>query len=193
MKKKFTIEMIARQAIVAALYAVLTVINPLSYGNIQFRIAEILVFLCFYRHDYIIGLTLGCFIANLFSPMLVWDITLGVGATIIALFLITRTKNIYLAAIWPIIANALLVALELYLVYDLPYWISALEVGIGEAAVMVVGVIIFKILETNKKVIYFISLNPKYESAKTEKKEEVIDTEVVDEGNNTASNQEEKL
>ncbi|MBP5407564.1 MAG: QueT transporter family protein [Bacilli bacterium] len=193
MKKRFTIEMIARQAIVAALYAVLTVINPLSYGNIQFRIAEILVFLCFYRHDYIIGLTLGCFIANLFSPMLVWDITLGVGATVIALFLITRTKNIYLAAVWPIIANALLVALELYLVYDLPYWLSALEVGIGEAAVMVVGVIIFKILETNKKVMYFISLDSKYESAKTEKKEEVIDTEVVDEGNNTASNQEEKL
>ena len=97
-KKKFTIRMIARQAIIASLYVVLTVvISPLSYGNLQFRIAEILVFLCFFRHDYIIGLTLGCFIANLFSPMLIWDITLGVAATVIALFLMTRTRSRWLS------------------------------------------------------------------------------------------------
>lgn len=162
-KKRFTINLIARQALVAALYAVLTVaINPLSYGNIQFRIAEILVFLCFFRHDYIIGLTLGCLIANLFSPMLLWDITMGVGATIIALFLITKSKNIYIAAIWPIIANAFIVALELHLALELPYWLSALEVGIGEAVVMVVGLVVFSLLKRSNKTLYFITLDNKY-------------------------------
>ena len=161
-KKRFTIELIARQAIVAALYAVLTVVNPLSYGNIQFRIAEILVFLCFFRHDYIIGLTLGCFIANLFSPMLLWDITLGVGATIIALFLIIKTKNIYIAAIWPVVANALIIPIELYFVYELPYWLSVLEVGIGEAAVMIVGLVVFVLLRRSKKTMYFLTLDNKY-------------------------------
>ena len=161
-KKRFTINLIARQAIVAALYAVLTVVNPLSYGNIQFRIAEILVFLCFFRHDYIIGLTLGCFIANLFSPMLLWDITMGVGATIIALFLMIKSKNIYIAAIWPVLANAFIVALELHLALELPYWMSALEVGIGEAAVMVVGLVVFLLIRRSKKTMYFLTLDNKY-------------------------------
>ena len=193
-KKRFTIEMIVRQALVAAIYAVLTVvISPLSYGNLQFRFAEILVFLCFYKKEYFIGLTLGCFIANLFSPMLIWDITMGVGATIIALLLIMKSKNIYIAAIWPILANAFIVGLELYLALQLPYWVSVFEVAVGEAAVMVIGVVVFTILERNRRLMYLITLDPKYENAKRKVKEEILDTEVVEESNVAADNQEEKL
>ena len=166
-KKRFTIEMIVRQALIAAIYAVLTVvISPLSYGNLQFRFAEILVFLCFYKKEYFIGLTLGCFIANLFSPMLVWDITMGVGATIIALLLIMKSKNLYIAAIWPVLANAFIVGLELYLAMQLPFWVSVLEVAIGEAAVMIIGVVVFKLLERNRRLMYFITLDPKYQEPK---------------------------
>ena len=180
-KKKFTIRMIARQAIIASLYVVLTVvISPLSYGNLQFRIAEILVFLCFFRHDYIIGLTLGCFIANLFSPMLIWDITLGVAATVIALLLMTRTKNIYVAAIWPVLSNAFIVAIELHFAFELPYWLSALEVGIGEAGVMVVGLIVFVLLSRNKRFMYFLTLDEKYLNTKTD-----LELEKVDEAGTT--------
>ena len=180
-KKRFTIEMIARQAIIASLYVVLTVaISPLSYGNIQFRIAEILVFLCFFRHDYIIGLTLGCFIANLFSPMLIWDITLGVAATIIALVLMIFSKNIYIAAIWPVLSNAFIVAIELHFAFELPYFLSALEVGIGEAGVMIVGLIVFILLSKNKRFMYFLTLDEKYlatEVASSAKVEEASTTE----------------
>ena len=180
-KKRFTIRMIARQAIIASLYVVLTVaISPLSYGNIQFRIAEILVFLCFFRRDYIIGLTLGCFIANLFSPMLIWDITLGVLATIIALVLIIFSKNIYIAAIWPILSNAFIVAIELHFAFELPYFLSALEVGIGEAAVMVIGLIVFLLLSKKKRFMYFITLDDKYLSVELNpksNKEEISATE----------------
>ena len=64
MNKK--IKDIARLSLVAAMYIVLTVINPLSFGAIQFRISEILMFLIFFRKDYSISLIVGCFISNLF-------------------------------------------------------------------------------------------------------------------------------
>ena len=66
----FQTKNLVRLALVAALYAALTLALPgLSFGAIQFRFSEILVLLCFYRKDYSISLILGCFIANCFSPM----------------------------------------------------------------------------------------------------------------------------
>ena len=49
MKNKQTV-WIARIAIMAALYVVLTLISyPFSYGLIQFRISEVLMLLCFWQ------------------------------------------------------------------------------------------------------------------------------------------------
>ena len=155
MKNK-KIKFITRQALIASLYVVITIINPLSYGNIQFRVAEILVLLCFYKHDYIYGLTLGCFISNLFSPTMLYDITFGTLATLLSLLLIIKSKHIYIAWIWPVLVNALLVGLELYIALKLPFWLNVLEVGIGEFAVMIVGLILFLIIEKNDAIMNFI-------------------------------------
>ena len=139
---------IVSQAIIASLYVVLTVIvGPFSYMAIQLRFSEILILLCFYKKDYIVGLSIGCFIANLFSPMLIYDITLGLLATILILICIYKSKNLYIAIIFPVLFNGLLVGLELMLAYQLPYFISALEVACGELIVMIFGVIVFKILD----------------------------------------------
>ncbi|EPZ59440.1 queT transporter family protein [[Clostridium] sordellii ATCC 9714] len=57
-------------SLVAAIYAVLTlVLGAISYGPIQFRIAEIMVLLAFIKKDYIWGLTIGCFLANVIGPL----------------------------------------------------------------------------------------------------------------------------
>ena len=69
------INTLVRLSIVAALYVLLTIINPFSYNAIQFRISEFLVLLCFFRKDYSIALILGCFIANLFSSIMLYDIS----------------------------------------------------------------------------------------------------------------------
>ena len=156
------IRFIVSQAIIASLYVVLTVVvGPFSYMAMQLRISEILVLLCFYKKDYIVGLTLGCLIANLFSPMLIYDITLGLLATVLSLICVSKSKNLYIAAIFPVVFNSLLVGLELTLAYKLPYFLSALEVGCGELIVMIVGVIVFKILEKNKKVMNLITFQEK--------------------------------
>ena len=74
--KKLTVRDLADIAIVAAIYVVLTItppLNAISYGAYQFRISEMMNFLAFYNPKYIIGVTLGCMIANffIFSPLAV--------------------------------------------------------------------------------------------------------------------------
>ena len=57
---------IVENAFIAAIYFVVTLIcMPLSYGLIQFRVSELLMLLCFFRKDFVIGLTIGCFLSNL--------------------------------------------------------------------------------------------------------------------------------
>ena len=145
------LRLIAANAVIAALYAALTLaIAPLSYGQIQFRFSEILIFLAFFNYKYIPGLILGCFIANLGSPMMAYDLVFGTLATTIAVVLISlagRMKNQILGLILSVLAgtvsNALLVGFELTLAFSDPFPLNALYVGAGEAAVLVLGAVIF--------------------------------------------------
>ena len=80
--KNNTTKRLVRTAIIAALYAVITlVLAPISYGNIQFRVSEIMVLLAFFDPFYIGGLTLGCFIANMLGPNGLPDMIFGTFAT----------------------------------------------------------------------------------------------------------------
>ena len=145
------LRLIAVNAIIAALYAALTLaIAPLAYGQVQFRFSEILVFLAFFNYKYIPGLILGCFIANLGSPMIAYDLVFGTLATAIAVILISlsgRMKKQVPGLIASVLAgtvpNALIVGLELTLAFGDPFPVNALYVGIGEAAVLVLGAVIF--------------------------------------------------
>ncbi len=160
MKKEsiWTVANISKIAIVAALYAALTVVlAPISYGNIQVRISEFLVLLCFYSKKYGISLTLGCLIANLFSPLGWYDIVFGTLATLLAVICIMFTKNIVVAGLWAVIFNGLIVGLEISILDNLSFWICAGEVALGEIiAVLVIGCPIFKIIEKTavfKKIV----------------------------------------
>ena len=87
--KKLTIRDVADIAIVAAIYVVLTVtppLNAISYGAYQFRISEMMNFMAFLQSKYIIGVTIGCMIANFFSFGLL-DVFVGGGSTLVFLSL----------------------------------------------------------------------------------------------------------
>jgi len=87
--EKFTVRDMAQIALVAAIYVALTMtppLNAISYGAYQFRISEMMNFMAFYKPKYIIGVTLGCMIANLFSFGLI-DVFVGGGSTLIFLSL----------------------------------------------------------------------------------------------------------
>lgn len=156
--KKTSTKRLVKLALVAAIYAALSLsLSFMTYGNIQFRVAEALILLCFYKKDYGISLTLGCLIVNLFSPMGLADICFGTLATALAVLLIRISPNIYLASLAPVICNGLIVGLELWLIVGLPFAISALEVAFGEfVCVCLIGIPICKALEKNSRLMQII-------------------------------------
>ena len=145
-----TIREMTFNALLAALYVVFTlVVSPIAFNAIQFRLSELFVLFCFFNKRYTIGLTLGCLIANIFSPLGVLDIAFGTSATLLACIGIMFCKHLVVAIWFPIVINATLVAAELYILGE-PYWWSFMWVAIGEFAVMVVAYIVFFILRKNQ-------------------------------------------
>lgn len=145
---------------VAALYVVLTLITyPFSFLGIQFRIAEFLVLLCFFRKDYAIGLVIGCAIANLASSIGVVDVGFGSLATLIACLGIMFSKRLAIAIIFPIVSNAFIVGFELYMFLGEPFWLSTAQVAIGETAVMIVSYIFYMIMR--KRPTFYELINAK--------------------------------
>lgn len=117
--KVFSAKALCRSGVIAALYAVLTVsFGSLSFfGGFQLRPSEGLCMLPLLFPDAVLALTAGCFLSNLFSPFAIFDVTLGVGATLLAAAL-TRLvgkviKNVpvrlILGGIFPVLCNALVV------------------------------------------------------------------------------------
>lgn len=164
----FQTKNLVRLAVVAALYASITVAVPgLSFGSIQFRFSEVLVLLCFYRRDYSIALILGCFIANCFSPMAVMDMIFGTLATAIAVIPMFYIRNIWVASLLPVVSNGIIVAIELFICFgnEPPLWFNMLTVGAGELVVVTgIGCALFKfVFERNSELMEIIGANkPNY-------------------------------
>ena len=144
---------LTRTAIIAAIYAVVTVaIAPLSYMGVQFRISEILVLLAVFDPLYIGGLTLGCLIANLLGPNGPLDVILGTLATFISVYAIYLTGKIVknyrakllIVSIWPTLFNGLIIGWMLNMLYGFPLVLSMGQVALGELVVITcIGVPLF--------------------------------------------------
>lgn len=148
------VQVIAVNAMIAAVYAVLTIlISPIAYGAVQMRLTEIIVLLACYNKKFIPGLTIGCLLANLASPMGLYDICFGTVATLIACLGMYYFKNVFVGAFIGGAVNGLIIGLELYLALELPFMINALYVFVGEFVVLVIGAILFKCLEKNKTLM----------------------------------------
>lgn len=153
---------IAYIGIIAAIYAVMTwAIAPLSYGPVQFRLSEILVLLAFVDETYIPGLFLGCVIANIASPFGVVDVIIGSFATLISVYLINKSKNLFVASLWPSIFNGLLIGAELYIAFNLPFLQTAAWIAFGEFVVVTcVGYPLFKYgIVRNKRFIDLLKIS----------------------------------
>jgi uncharacterized membrane protein len=144
---------LVRVAMIAAIYVVLNIIfAPISYGPIQVRIAEILVILPFIDSSAIIGLFLGCILANVIGPLGMVDVIGGSLCTLIAAYLTYKVKSPKLAPLPPVLINAFGVSIYLHLLFDLPYWITVLYIGIGEViACYILGYPLLILLIKNKK------------------------------------------
>ena len=83
-QKSMSVKRLVRCAVIAALYVVLClVLQPFSYGAVQVRVAEAFCLLPVFGTEYIIGVTLGCFLANLLGSTVI-DVIFGTLATLLA-------------------------------------------------------------------------------------------------------------
>ena len=144
---------ITQNAIIACTYAVLTLaIAPLAYSEIQFRLSEMMVFLAFYNKKTVPGLIIGCFIANLASPLGVYDLFFGTLSTAVVVLGLTRLTNRYVGALYGAIVTGIIIGFELHLAFGIPFVLNAIYVALGEVAVLILGAFIFGILEKNQRL-----------------------------------------
>ena len=125
--RKFTVRDLTFAAMVAALYAVMGYfgdILSLTFGPVQLRFAEALTVLPFVFPAAAPGLAVGCLITNLLSPYGPMDVVFGTLATAIAAWLTIKVPRWYLAALPPILVNAVILP---------PMWAWA-EVGAVNSA-----------------------------------------------------------
>lgn len=150
---KFSVRDLTQMALVAALYFVLTALPPfnaISYGAYQFRISEMLNFLSFYKPKYIIALTVGCALSNLYSfgPI---DVVVGSLQTLLVLSLgvylfqryMTQTilgynkAFLYFSLLFSF--SMFIIAAEQVFVLHLPFFFSWFSLAIGELASLLMG------------------------------------------------------
>ncbi len=118
---------------IGAVYALLTILlAPISYGMIQVRVAEALMVLPFFTPAATPGLFVGCLIANIYGGHGILDIVFGSLATLISALIVQKTANRYLVPLSPVLINALIVGMVLHLVLELPFYLTAAWVGLGQ-------------------------------------------------------------
>jgi len=137
--RKFTTRDLTLAAVLAAVYAALTITLPVPpFTGIQVRLSEALTVLPFLFPAATPGLVIGCFIANMFSPYAL-DMVFGPAATLIACIMTQHMPNRYLAPLPPVLCNAVIVGAEIAWAetgitpaFWTAFGFNAVTVGLGE-------------------------------------------------------------
>ena len=160
MKVKF----MATTGIIAALYiAVTMLVAPFGFTEVQFRVSEMFNHLVAFNPRFAGGIILGVFIANLFSPLGWYDLVFGVTHSIVTIGLFLLICKFVKNIIARLVINTLLftftmfiIAFELNLALELPFFWTWLTVAAGEFVVLAVGAPIMYTLNKrleNKKLL----------------------------------------
>lgn len=169
MKNKSTIY-IVQAAVIAALYAVLTILqNTLLPGSasmaVQFRVSEILTILAVFTPAATPGLTVGCIIANIssLSTLGPYDMIFGSLASLIAALLMYLFRNVrwftlpVLSALMPALINGIIVGFEIEFFFVeggfhfADFLLQGGLVALGELGVLIVlGLPFAKIIEKQR-------------------------------------------
>lgn len=162
-KSKSYIKKLVFASLISAFYAGLTYLSGffgLGYGDIQFRVSEVLTVLPVFSPFSIVGLTVGCFISNIgsFNPL---DLFFGTGATLIAAVFTYLLRNVkikkipFFSFLSPVIINGIIVGIELAVLTDIEisFAVMALSVAFGEAVVCFgLGIPFYFFLNKHKEI-----------------------------------------
>jgi len=139
-------------SVIAAVYAITTVtLGSFGYSWIQVRIGEALAPLpILMGFPAVAGLTLGCIVANIFSPVGLPDMVFGPLLTFCAAVLSWKLSfnKKCVACMYPVLVNALGVSAYVSSFYGVPYMASVLTIAIGEfIATVLIGYILLTAIE----------------------------------------------
>ena len=159
--KRFSARSLTEAAAVAALYAALALLSSafgLGFGAVQLRLSEALTLLPLLYPSSVWGLTVGCLLADLFSPFGLPDLIVGTAATLLAAALTAKCRRPLTAGLPPVALNALAVGAVLaweesgFSAAALPLFLyHALTVAAGEAlTVYALGVPLLRFLKKKK-------------------------------------------
>ena len=138
---------LARGAIIAALYAATTLLlAPISYGEIQVRLAESLTLLPILLPEAVPALAVGCLLATVLGGCTIFAIVFGTLATLLAA-ICTRClrARLRLASAMPVLFNGVLVGAVVHYAYApvIPLPLCMIFVALGEAvACMLLGPVV---------------------------------------------------
>lgn len=148
---------ITQSALIAALYVVLTYASNmfgLASGVVQVRISEALTVLPAFAFSAVPGLTVGCLVANILTGAALWDVVFGTVATLLgAVGTYYLGKNKYMAPIFPIAANTVIIPFVLKIVYGVSegYGFLFLTIFLGEfVSCGLLGIILYSALKKTK-------------------------------------------
>lgn len=171
--KKTNTKVLVTSALIAAIYCALTLaLSWLSFGNMQFRIAEALTLLPIVSPHAIVGVTLGCALSNAIGYFMganilgAMDIIFGTLASFVAAVLTWAFRNVrfkklpLLSAFFPVIVNAIVVGGELSILFTggisfEPFMINAVSVFIPQFVICyTAGLMLVRFIEKNNIKIY---------------------------------------
>ena len=144
MKQNMTVKKMTLNGVIAAVYAVLTLINPLSFGAVQFRVSTLLLPLAVFVPQIRVGLVLGTAIGNVNSSLGIIDIVVGSVVSAIAVYVIPKAKAKVIMPVLYAIDSGVLVALELWYCFKTPIWYNVLTVGISGVILYTIGLVVMK-------------------------------------------------
>ena len=142
-----TTQKVVRVAMIAALYAVLTVaLAPISYGPIQFRISEFLKIFVLYDPWLALGIGIGTLFANLASPFvgpweLVWMPLTDIAGGLLAYAIYRALGRRW--AVLPMLVYALTTGAAVGLMLTVfevgGFWILTGSIALSEAIIFLAG------------------------------------------------------
>lgn len=148
--KKTQLRLLTQNTLIGALYVVLTLMNPISYGMFQFRLSTLLMGIPFYKPQLSLGILIGVMISNLPSPLGPIDILSGFLIQSVSLYLFNRIfKSAYIKSIAYGIWCGFVVAAALYYSLQVPFWPSVFSVAVSNIAFALIGsFVVEKFLKT---------------------------------------------
>lgn len=151
---------VALIAITAALYTALGyMFQPISFLELQFRVAELIVGMCIiFPYEGLIGNVLGVFFVNLTSPLGAIDlISCIVNIPALYCIIIFRNRRFlkYLGGVLYSIIISIYVATILYVSFGLPIWLNLIYVFISEVILASLGIFLFDIIKNRFNLDYY--------------------------------------